>query len=163
MCICATKRCHAVAGRACRVARACSAAWARPRARRGRAAAWAQRRWAREQQPLRILAQQVRSRGRARSGGSGWSAQELSNSGLPKPLTQNSEKPCFFKQKMYMVSWPRGGHVFVVRNWPHVLKVNINSNAVHLLVTNFRPRNCVHFQSRCHRFFRFLVIGFSDF
>ena len=65
------------------------------RARRGRAAAWAQRRWAREQHPLRILAQPVRSRGRARSGGSGWFAQELSNSGLPKPLTQNSEKPYF--------------------------------------------------------------------
>ena len=89
------KRGHASAGRACRVARACSAAWARPRARRGRAAAWAQRRWARGQQPLRILAERVRSRGRAGSGGSGWFAQELSNSGLPKPLTQNSEKPYF--------------------------------------------------------------------
>ena len=64
---------------------------------------------------------------------------------------------------MDAVSWPRGGHVFVVRNWPHELKVNINSNAVHLLVTNFRPRNCVHFWARFHRFFKFLVRVFFRF
>ena len=75
---------------------------------------------------------------------------------IAKTAAQNFEKPYFFRLKMDAVSWPRGRSRFRGQKLATLLKVNINSNAVHLLVTNFRTRNCVHFQSRWHRFFRFL-------
>ena len=110
--------------------------------------------------PLRILAQQMRCRWRAGSGGSSKDWQESAKLSWPilgDLLRQNSEKPMPRRIKMAMVLWPRGGHVFVARNWPNEFKVNITKKIEDNLMTNFRPRNCDRFRSRWCRIFRFLI------